>query len=57
MSCMDLSMIAMVLTSDGHLLSLLVYVFSGLKVLLLEWSSAKLFRVSEPGTILDSVQV
>ena len=29
-------------------------VFDGLKVLLIEWSSAKPLRVSESGTILDS---
>ena len=36
MSCMDLSMIAMVLSSDGDLLPMLVLVFAGLKVLLIE---------------------
>ena len=53
-SCMDLSMIAMVSSSNGDLLSLMVFVFSGLKVLLIEWSSVKSFRVNESGTISDS---
>ena len=56
MSCMDLSMTAMVSSSDGALLSLLVFLFSCLKVPLIEWSSAKLFRVNESGTISDSVE-
>ena len=47
-------MIAMVSSSDGTLLSLLVFPFSGLKVLLIEWSSAKSFRISESGTISDN---
>ena len=36
MPCMDFSMIAIVLSSDGDLLLLLVLVVSGLKVLLIE---------------------
>ena len=55
-SCMDLSMIAIMSSSDGDLLSLLVFVFSGLKVLLIEWSSVKPFRVLESSTILESVK-
>ena len=50
MSHMDLSMIVIVSSFDDALLSLLVFLFSGLRVLLIEW------WVSESGTILDSVK-
>ena len=56
MSCMDFSMMAMVLLSGGVLLALLVLIVSGLKILLIEWSSAKPLRVNESDTILDSVK-
>ena len=55
-SCRDFSMIAMVLLSGGVLLALMVFVVSGLKVLLIELSSAKPLRVSESGTISDNVE-
>ena len=56
MSCMDFSMMAMVSFSGGVLLTLLLLVISGLKVLLIEWLSTKPLRVNEASTILDSVE-
>ena len=52
MSYMDLSMMAIVSSYDGVSL----FLFSGLKVPLIEWSSVKPFRVNESGKILDSVE-
>ena len=52
----DFSMIMMVSSSNDALLSLLVLLFSGLKILLIECPSVKQFRVSDSGTISDSVE-
>ena len=49
-------MIAVLSSSDDALLSLLVFLFYGLKVFLIEWSSAKPFRDGDSGTISDSVE-
>ena len=50
------SMMAVLLFSGDVLLTLLVLVVSGVKVLFIELSSAKPLRVNESGTISDSVE-